>query len=163
MSLQKILASSCCILLLAGSSFCHAEEATKDNHYLITPSQMKWVKAPDSLPSGAMATVLEGDPSKEGPFTLRFKMPANYKIPPHFHPAIEHVTVISGQMALGMGDKFDLKSATRLPAGSFFYMEPGMHHYAYTKVPTVIQLHGMGPWGITYIDPKDDPRNKGKE
>lgn len=124
-----------------------------------TPEQMKWQPAPNALPKGAEATLLEGDPTKEGPFTLRLKMPAKYTIPPHWHPAIEHVTIISGELDMGMGGKFDMKAMKKLPVGSFFYMPAQMYHFVYAPTPTVVQLHGIGPWGITYVDPKDDPRN----
>jgi hypothetical protein len=126
----------------------------------VTPKDIKWVNGPDALPKGAKVAVLEGDPAMEGPFTLRLKLPANYRIPPHWHPVIEHITVLSGTFYVGMGDKLDPKQATALPVNSFAYMAPEMHHFAFTKGEVIIQLHGMGPWAITYIDPNDDPRNK---
>lgn len=136
-----------------------AVETSKPNHGMIfTPKTIKWEKGPDSLPKGVEFAVLEGNPSKEGPFTIRLKMPANYQIPSHWHPGIEHITVISGAIYVGMSDKFDQKQAKELPTGGFTYMQPEMHHFAFTRHPTIIQLHGMGPWGITYIDSKDDPR-----
>ena len=80
---------------------------------------------------------------------------------PHWHPAVEHVTVISGTFYMGMGDKFKEKKAKKLTPGGFAAMEIGSRHYAFTKnEPSIIQLHGMGPWGITYVNPKDDPRKQ---
>ena len=134
----------------------------ENQHAIFTPADIKWAAGPDSLPKGVEVAVLEGDPSKAGPFTIRLKMPANYRIPPHMHPTIEHVTTITGAINIGMGDKFDEKLAKELPAGSFGYMDIGMHHFAFTKQPTTIQLHGQGPWGISYINPQDDPRNQKK-
>jgi hypothetical protein len=94
------------------------------------------------------------------PFTFRIKFPANFKVPPHWHPAVERVTVLSGTLHLGRGDTFDEAKAKALPAGSISIMEPKMNHFAWTSEETVVQLSGMGPWGITYVNPADDPRKK---
>lgn len=133
--------------------------AIAEDRGIFTPADIKWKDGPDSLPKGAKIAVLEGNPALAGPFTIRLKFPADYRIPPHWHPVIEHITVLSGTFYVGMGDHFDKKAAVRLPTGSFAYMMPEMHHFAFTQEPAVLQLHGMGPWGITYVNPKDDPRN----
>jgi uncharacterized RmlC-like cupin family protein len=123
-----------------------------------TPSQIKFGPAPPFVPPGAQMAVLEGDPSAStGDFTIRVKMPAGYKIAPHWHPNRENVTVISGTLKVGMGDKFDAAHMSAFPAGSFAYLDPSMHHYAMASGPTVIQIHGMSPVKFNYIDPKDDP------
>lgn len=122
--------------------------------------QLDWVAAPGILPSGAQLAVLEGDPMKPGEFTMRLKMPDGYKLPPHFHPRTEHVTLISGSFLVGMGDTFDQSKMAALPVGTFAWIRPGHHHFAMAKGETVIQLHGTGPWSLTYVDPKDDPRSK---
>lgn len=131
-----------------------------DTHVIMTPEDVKWGPAPPSLPSGAEAAVLYGDPSKEGLFSLRLKMPSGYAIAPHTHPKPEVVTVLSGTFRLGMGETADPAKAKALEAGSFFALEPNMAHYASTSEETVIQLNATGPWSLTYINPKDDPRNK---
>jgi quercetin dioxygenase-like cupin family protein len=120
--------------------------------------ETKWQDAPPSVPKGAQIAVLEGDLSKEGPFVVRFKLPDGYRVPAHTHPKTERVTVISGTLNIGMGDKFDEKATTPMPAGTFGAWEAGMKHFAWAKGETIIQLHGMGPWSITYVDAKDDPR-----
>lgn len=128
-------------------------------HVMIVPSDLKWVDGPPSLPRGAQTALLEGDPAKAGPFTMRAKLPAHYKIPPHWHPAIEHVTVIAGSFYMGLGEKFDEAKATKLPVGGFAVMEIGTRHFAFTKDEgAIVQLHGIGPWGINYVNPNDDPR-----
>lgn len=133
----------------------------REPHVLVKPDETRWSPGPPSLPAGAQMAVLEGDPARSGPFTIRFKAPAGYRIAPHWHPKDEHVTVISGQLHLGMGDKFDSSGGGEtLPAGGFSLMPAGMHHFAWTTEETVVQLHGIGPWGINYIDPTDDPRNQ---
>lgn len=129
-------------------------------HVMVTPPTVKWLPAPSSLPPGAEVAMLEGDPAKPAAFTFRIKLPDNYRIPPHFHPADEHVTVIEGTFVMGLGDKFDESAGRALSAGSFAMMPKGTRHFAWTKGATVIQLHGVGPWGITYVNPSDDPRTK---
>jgi quercetin dioxygenase-like cupin family protein len=106
--------------------------------------------------------VLEGDPTKEGSFVVRFQFPEGYHIPPHTHPKTEHVTVISGALYLATGETLDRNNAKKLPAGSFGYWPAGMKHTAWSEGETVIQLHGTGPWQINYVNPADDPRNARK-
>lgn len=155
-----LAASLCGLALISPSTIFAMENSSSSDHAIFLPQDIKWQDAPDSLPKGAQLAVLEGNPSEAGPFTMRIKMPANYRIPPHWHPIIEHVTIISGTLYIGMGDKFDEKLAKKLPMGSFAFMAPEMHHFAFTHTPAIIQLHGMGPWGITYVNSQDDPRNQ---
>ncbi len=125
----------------------------------VNAKDIKWGDAPPTLPKGAKAAVLHGDPGQSGPFAIRLAVPAGYKVLPHFHPADENVTVISGEFYMGMGDAMDESKGHALPAGSVSIMPAGSHHFAWSKVETVIQIHAMGPWGITYVNPQDDPRN----
>jgi uncharacterized protein (TIGR02246 family) len=120
--------------------------------------EIVWRDGPPSLPPGAKIAVLEGDPMQAGPFTLRLKVPTGYRIPPHFHPVIEHVTVLSGAFSIGKGEQWDDGKLVRLDAGDFIHMPPGERHFARATGETVLQLHSMGPWGITYVNPQDDPR-----
>ncbi len=129
-------------------------------HTYYTPTDIKWSEAPPGLPKGAKACVLEGDLAAPGPFTIRAWMPAGYKVMPHTHPGIEHLTVISGAIHMAFGDSWDESKAHALPAGSFSIMPAGVSHYVWTKEETVIQVHGVGPWGINYVNPSDDPRNQ---
>lgn len=134
-------------------------EPHKKMEFQVFPaSKIKWQDGPASLPKGAQIAVLEGDPSKEGPFVFRVKVPDGYRVPPHTHPRTERVTILAGTFHLGMGDKFDEKSFVTLPAGTYGYWEAGMKHYVWTKGETVVQFHGMGPWSIQYVNPDDDPR-----
>ncbi|MFV8327733.1 cupin domain-containing protein [Flavobacterium sp. ZS1P14] len=130
------------------------------DHIMVMPNDIKWAPAPPGLPPGSQAAVIEGDPGAAGLFTMRAKIPANYRIMPHWHPADEHITVLKGSCYMGMGDEYDEKTATKMTTGAFAVMKTGTHHYFFTKEECIIQLHGMGPWGITYINPADDPRNK---
>ena len=135
----------------------------KEDGFEIFPvNKIVWRDGPPSLPKGAQIAVLEGDPSKEGPFVFRVKVPDGYRIPPHTHPKTERVTIISGTFNIGMGEKFDEKATKALPAGTYGFWEAGMKHFVSIKGETVVQFHGMGPWSIQYVDPKDDPRNQKK-
>jgi mannose-6-phosphate isomerase-like protein (cupin superfamily) len=130
--------------------------------HVLTPDHLTWGPAPAILPAGAQLAVLEGDPMKAGPFTMRLSMPAGYRLPPHFHQVDEHVTVISGAFQVGMGDTFDESKLTTLPPGTFGVIPPGMHHFARADKATVVQLHGVGPWGLTYVNPADQPKTAAK-
>ena len=132
--------------------------AQQPQAHVIMPDHLNWGPAPAILPAGARLAVLEGDPSKAGPFTMRLSMPAGYRNPPHFHAADEHVTVISGAFQVGMGETFDEGKLSTLPPGTFGVIPPGMRHFARADQPTVVQLHGMGPWGLTYVNPADQPK-----
>lgn len=127
-----------------------------------SPGSIVWKTGPGSLPSGAKFSVLEGDPAKEGPFVMRLWLPDGFMIPPHWHPKVERITVISGSFNLGMGEKFEKGATRELTAGSFGFWAAGMRHFAWVKGDTVLQLHGIGPWAITYVNPADDPRNAKK-
>ena len=142
-------------LALAGIASAGAAE---DDHTVLAPGDIQWAPAPAALPPGAEAAVIFGDPSKEGLFALRLKLPAGYAIAPHTHPTDEVVTVISGNFKLGMGETADESAATALPAGSFFAMPPGSPHYAFADGETIVQVTTNGPWGLTYVNPDDDPR-----
>jgi quercetin dioxygenase-like cupin family protein len=139
-------------MLLAGS----AVQAKITHH----PASLKWMDGPSSLPSGAQMAVVSGDPGKKGMFTLRLKMPADYAVPAHHHPTDEHVSVVSGKIGYGMGDKLDRHAAKSLAPGNRVSMKAGMNHWVFANAPAVIQVSGMGPFEITYADPKDDPRTK---
>ena len=102
--------------------------------------------------------MLEGDPAKEGPFTMRLRLPDGYQIPPHTHPKTERLTVLSGTFRLGMGEKFEEGALRDLPAGSYGCWPAGMKHFVQVRGETIVQLHGVGPWQIVYVDPADDPR-----
>jgi quercetin dioxygenase-like cupin family protein len=120
-------------------------------------SEMKWGPAPPVLPAGAQFLVLTGDPASKGLITVRMKLPAGYVIPPHWHPTDELVTVISGSLALGMGDKVDHKVSRTLTAGGYGAAPANMHHFAWTKSGAVVQVNLMGPFAMTYVNPADDP------
>lgn len=126
----------------------------------VKASKIKWADAP-SVGPGAKIAVLEGDLKAAAPFTMRIKLPPNLKIGVHTHPAVERVTVLSGTFYFATGDKFDRAKAETYRSGDAFVVPIGMPMYAYTgKDESVLQIHGVGPWGIHYLDAADNPMKK---
>jgi len=129
-------------------------------HMVVLPDDLKWGDAPPVLPPGAKVAVLAGDPSKDGPFTLRLIAPDGYMVPAHWHPTDENVTVISGSFGVGLGDKLDKEKVRFLPPGSYVRLTKEERHFAVMKGETVIQVHGTGPFTLNYVNPADDPTKK---
>jgi anti-sigma factor ChrR (cupin superfamily) len=147
------------LLALAAAGLSSAAETVSAP---VSAGALEWGPAPAALPAGAQITVLSGDPSKDGMYVLRLKLPAGYEIPAHNHPTSEYVTVISGNFHIGMGDRLARTNGVVLRAGGFGEAPAGMNHFAWTSSPTIIQIHGQGPFAITYVNPADDPRSKNK-
>lgn len=156
----------CCAVLMlafAATSRGHEEAApqqTPSTHVIAKPADLKWGDPPPVFEKGASFTVVSGNPGVAGPYVVRLKMPAGYKINPHWHPTDENVTVISGTFAIGMGEKFDKATMTELPAGGFVLLPAEMRHYAMAKTAAIVQVHGVGPFQLTYVNPADDPSTR---
>ncbi len=118
-----------------------------------------WSPAPAFMPKGAQIAVLQGDPAATGVYTIRLKLPEGYVIAPHFHPTDEQVTVISGHFLVGMGDNVDRFKARRLSPGDYATAPAQSHHYGIAADAAVVQIHGAGPFLITYVNADDDPRS----
>ena len=129
-------------------------------HVLTTVAEVKWSDPPPVFEKGASFTVMSGDPGQTGLFVVRLKMPAGYKIAPHWHPTDEHVTVLSGTFALGMGETFDKAKMKDLPTGGYALLPAEMRHFALAKTDATVQVHGMGPFVLTYVNPADDPSKR---
>src|SRR5262245_45609322 len=147
----------CAVALIASASFGSASARQGSSHVIMPAAEVKWGPAPPALPKGAMLAVVSGDPTKSGPFAIRLKVPAGYKVAPHWHPTDEHLTVISGTFALGMGEKFEAASMKSLGRGGYALMPAEMRHYAMAKTAAVVQVHGMGPFVLNYVNAADDP------
>ena len=141
--------------VLATTAISSVIAQSQEEQKMFTPQDIKWSPAPPSLPAGAEVALLYGDAAKEGPFALRIKVPKGYRVPLHTHPRPEIATVLSGTVRLGMGDMDHV-----FPAGSFYATPPGMVHQFAADEDTVVQVNSTGPWGINYVNPKDDPRQK---
>src|SRR5262245_39866110 len=115
-------------------------------HVAVTPKDVVWEAAPPVFRPGAQGAVILGDLSKPGPYVVRMKAPAGYTIMPHWHPSDENVTVLSGTIAMGMGDTVDEKAAEALTAGSFMLVPARSHHYMVARTEAIIQVHGTGPF-----------------
>src|SRR5690242_14590128 len=126
----------------------------------VNSAELKWGPAPAIFPAGAQMAVLSGDPGKPGTFVVRLKMPAGYKIPAHHHPTDEYVTVISGDLSLGMGDKLDPAKASKLAPGGFAVAPANMNHFAWSQSGAVVQVSAEGPFALIYVNPADDPTKK---
>ncbi len=138
-----------------------ADAVAADGHVLTPAEKIMWQPAPNGLPSGAEAVVLSGDPAVAGGFfVIRARMPDGYVVPPHWHAQAENVTVLSGVFKVGMGDVVAPDKVQILGPGGFFMAPPKMPHYAMFSGGTVIEISGIGPFDINYLNPKDDPRNK---
>lgn len=141
--------------LIASASF-----ATGSHHTVVAAEAIQWGAAPPSLPPGAQAAALLGSPSREGPFVLRLRFPAGYVVPPHRHSKDEFVTVMSGRFQIASGETVDRASLHSLEPASFVHLPAGMPHYARADGETVVQINGVGPFDVVYVDPKDDPRRQ---
>jgi len=119
---------------------------------------LKWQDGPACLPKGCQIALLEGDPTREGPFVFRLKLPDGYRIPAHTHPKTERVTVLAGQFNVSMVDAHGVAAPKEMRPGTFGHWPPGMKHTVSTTGPTILQFHGQGPWSIDYVNPDDDPR-----
>jgi quercetin dioxygenase-like cupin family protein len=143
-------------LLLAGTAIAFAQDMRPP----INADDVKWGPVPPNIAAGAQLAVISGDPSKEGLFVMRLKMPAGYKVPAHYHPQYENVTILTGEFHVGMGDKLDTDKGMLLRPGGYVEAPAKMHHYAWVTSDTIVQIAGPGPFGIIYVDPTDDPSKK---
>jgi quercetin dioxygenase-like cupin family protein len=156
--MKRALGYIASLALLSG--FAGAQAPPAPAHILMAPTEVKWGDPPPVFEKGMSFSVVSGDPSKPGIYVVRAKMPAGYKIAPHWHPTDEHVTVLSGTFALGMGEKFDKASLKKLPAGGYALLPADMRHFAMATTAATIQVHGEGPFTLTYVNPADDPQNR---
>lgn len=156
-TLTRLCAAAIGTLALIGAAT--TAHATDAHHTMVANDAIKWGPAPASLPPGAQAAALLGHPTQAGPFVLRLKFPAGFVVPPHRHTKDEMVTVIAGRFGIGSGETLDRAAAHTLPAGSFVHLPGGMPHYAIAiDGEVIVQINGVGPFDVTYVNPKDDPR-----
>lgn len=150
----------CVVSLAVVTGIAGAQATSAPAHIMIAPAEVKWGAPPPVFEKGMSFSVVSGDPSKPGIYVVRAKMPAGYKILPHWHPTDEHVTVLSGTFALGMGEKFDKAALKKLPAGGYALLPADMRHFAMATTAATIQVHGEGPFTLTYVNPADDPSKR---
>ena len=147
-----------CLVSVPSNGAAQAPRSTQ--HRTVNASEINW----KPLRPGAEIAVVSGDPDKEGsPFVLRFRYHGKSRIPPHWHPIDEHLTVLTGTFRMGMGDSGDESATTAMAAGAYAFVPAKMAHYAWADPDTTVQVHGVGPFVINYVNPADDPRNAGKK
>jgi quercetin dioxygenase-like cupin family protein len=151
---MRIITSAGLVIALVGGA---ATAEARANSQAQQP-ELKWGPAPAVFPAGAQMAVLQGNPGAAEPFTVRLRFPSGYKIAPHTHPTDENITVITGTFRVGMGKTFDARTMTTLPAGGFVIAPANMAHYAAAQGVTVVQIHSMGPFALTYVNPADLPK-----
>ncbi len=147
-------------LVALGLGLVAAPALAQSTHVIVPADKVQWGPAPPALPPGAQISVLEGDPGAKGPVTLRLKFPADYAVPPHWHSMAERVTVLSGALRVGMGDKLDRQASQTLNPGGYVSLPGNMHHFAWTTTPTVVQISLEGPFDIFYVNPSEDPQHR---
>lgn len=130
---------ACCASALADSTL---------QPTIITPSSIKWMPGTGQIPATVGVAVLDGDPTKAGPFTIRLNIPDGTKFPAHYHNDTERLTIISGTFMAGIGSTFDASKMVALPAGSFAVLPAKLWHYAMAKGDTVVQVNGTGPFAM---------------
>jgi rhodanese-related sulfurtransferase len=153
--------STIALLLVASlATSAHAESTTvsSDPRKAFTTPDLDWQSGPAAYPQGATMATLLGDPTKEGPYLVWIKLPDGFELPPYFHATAERLTVLTGTLHVGAGDKFDKQATTPLTAGQHAQWPAGVNHFAWAEGETVVQLHGEGPWVMNYVNPKQDPR-----
>jgi quercetin dioxygenase-like cupin family protein len=142
----------------SGGSLPAATDSERADRAMVGDDRIVWGPAPPIFPPGAQFAVLEGDPSKAGEiFTIRLRFPNGYILPPHFHPTDEYVTVIRGTFLAGMGATFSKEALVPFKMGDFTTMPKDMAHFASTLGITEVQVHAIGPFALTYVNPADDP------
>lgn len=138
-------------LLAFGPSALAQDSALPPGAIQLPPEAQVWKDAPELAP-GVQLLVLQGDPKKEGLFTIRVRIPAGARLKPHWHPRDERVTILSGLVKVGFGDRWEEEGMTTFPPGSFYVNPPKSHHYVLMVEETVMQLTGMGPWVLHYLE-----------
>jgi len=129
-------------------------------HAIVSAGDVRW----KTLRPGAEIATISGDPDKAGsPFVIRFRYHGKARIPPHWHPVDEHLTVLDGTFRIGMGERGEESTATTLSAGAYAFVPAKMAHYAWTDGDTTVQVHGIGPFVINYVNPADDPSKGGRK
>jgi quercetin dioxygenase-like cupin family protein len=142
------------LLLVAGGV---VSAQTARTVHIVTPSDVQWVPVP-GYPSGYARMMLEGKADEPGAHTYRVRLPAHFRVEPHTHPTDEHVTVLQGPWHLGLGESFDTSRLKTLPAGSFVIIPAGTPHFIATENEAIVQVHGVGAVGITFVSTKGERR-----
>lgn len=149
---MKTICATLALLLFSLPSFSAEKGMPADQQIIVKKVDLKWGPAPQSLPPGAELAVLSGNPMKRGPFTMRLRFPAGYKLPAHTHSKLEFLTVMEGAFHVGAGSEFNENMTTLLGPGDFVKLPAGDSHFAFTTETTIVQLSGIGPFDIKFVN-----------
>ncbi|MHB1949210.1 MAG: cupin domain-containing protein [Gammaproteobacteria bacterium] len=155
-----ILSLSLLAVTMIGAQFAQADQDAEGNYVapeVITPDTLQWGSF-DAFPPGAQAAILTGDPRENGYFMIRVKIPPHYKIPPNWQTVKVYATVLEGSYSIGVGNKFNPKTGKTLPSTGSVIIPANTHLYYWSNNGAVLEIHGIGPWDIHYVNPADDPR-----
>ena len=119
----------------------------------IDAATIAWKDAPPTMPKGTQMAVLEGDPTQDGWFTVRLKVPKGFALGLHTHPLPERVTVLEGSISVGFDATLDKKTARTFKAGAFYVNPPAVPHFVFSEDGCVIQITGVGPWKVVPAAP----------
>ena len=159
---MKSMGATVVMTLLVASSVAQISNEHQD-HLMRTAEEMNWLPLRGGYPLGAQVSVLYGNPAQVGvPFALALKMPDGYRVPPHWHPGELQFSVVQGIVGMGVGEQFDTTNGRELPAGSYMKLAKEVRHFEWSIGETIVHLYGVGPTGITYVNPADDPRSQAK-
>ena len=163
--MKRLVVTAAALLLVSHSAYAQNKNAPKTamkaaSAPITSAGAVNWGAPPPVLPAGTHLAVLSGDPGSAGEFTIRLHLPAGTKIMPHYHPNDEHVTVLKGTFHVGMGDKMTEAGAQALPAGGYITAPANAHHFAWAEGDVIVQVNGMCPFKLTYVNPADDPSKK---
>jgi hypothetical protein len=143
------------VTILVGPVFAFAE-----GHAIVTPGQLVW----KPLIPGVEMAVVSGDPDKKGGlYVIRIRSKGEVKVPPHWHPTDEHITVLAGSFLLARGEKYDASKLSELKPGAHSVMPATMPHFGLHKAGNVIEVYGEGPFAPTFVNPEDDPSRAKKK
>ncbi len=147
----KILQCLALVLIAIQSQAADIQQDVPENTLRHWPEKIQWRDASATLPKGTKIAVLEGNPKKEGMFTIRLKTPKHFHLAVHQHPGPERVTIIDGEIYVGFGNSFNDKISTKFTAGSFYVNPKYKSHYVFTKdKEAIVQITGMGPWEVIF-------------
>jgi quercetin dioxygenase-like cupin family protein len=140
------------VIAIAGATYGQEKSTADGNHGILRSADLKWTP----IIKGCDLARVNGDSSVEGaPFVLRLRCAAGTKIPAHWHPTDENVTVLQGTFQVGMGEKFDATKLETMSSGNFVSMPKEMRHFALSKTATIVQVNAIGPFEVNWVDPSE--------
>jgi quercetin dioxygenase-like cupin family protein len=140
------------LAVLAAASYSQEKKASDSAHKIVRSGDLKWTP----IIKGCEIAVVDGNPDTEGqPFVVRFHCADGAKTPPHWHPTDENITTLKGAFLVGMGDKFDESKLKAMNPGNFMVMPKEMRHFGMAKGDLVLQIHGIGPFKVNWVNPSE--------